>query len=181
MVPECVLRGIFNQVLWNSGHGRWYASSLSSQLSALFCMEGWRQSNYQRLGQHYTPYCCSGLLGALAGLTALPLVQVGLMTAAGLVLHRLSLRLLPAGLAAAVACSFYGAQAVIGTWCNFHDLCQLPLLVFLLLVGLLERRWWLLLLAALLIPLVREDTGVVLFGMALGWAYGAGLPGGWLR
>ncbi len=73
-----------------------------------------------------------------------------------------------------MACSFYGAQAVIGpTWCNFHDLCQLPLLVFLLLLGLLERRWWLLLLAALLIPLVREDTGVVLFGMALWMACGA--------
>ena len=104
------------------------------------------------------------------------------MTAAGLVLHRLALRLLPAQLAAAVACSFYGAQAVIGpTWCNFHDLCQLPLLVFLLLLGLLERRWWLLLLAALLIPLVREDTGVVLFGMALWMGLRRRALGGWLR
>ena len=28
-------QGIFNQVLWNSGHGRWFASSLSSQLSSI--------------------------------------------------------------------------------------------------------------------------------------------------
>ena len=163
-------QGIFNQVLWNSGHGRWFASSLSSQLSSAVLHGGLAPDpSYQRLGQHYTPLLLLWApLVRWLGLAALPLVQVGLMTAAGLVLHRLALRLLPAGLAAAVACSFYGAQAVIGpTWCNFHDLCQLPLLVFLLLLGLLERRWWLLLLAALLIPLVREDTGVVLFGMAL--------------
>ena len=163
-------QGIFNQVLWNSGHGRWFASSLSSQLSSAVLHGGMAPDpDYQRLGQHYTPLLLLWApLVRWLGLAALPLVQVGLMTAAGLVLHRLALRLLPAGLAAAVACSFYGAQAVIGpTWCNFHDLCQLPLLVFLLLLGLLERRWWLLLLAALLIPLVREDTGVVLFGMAL--------------
>ena len=163
-------QGIFNQVLWNSGHGRWFASSLSSQLSSAVLHGGLAPDpSYQRLGQHYTPLLLLWApLVRWLGLAALPLVQVGLMTAAGLVLHRLALRLLPAQLAAAVACSFYGAQAVIGpTWCNFHDLCQLPLLVFLLLLGLLERRWWLLLLAALLIPLVREDTGVVLFGMAL--------------
>ena len=163
-------QGIFNQVLWNSSHGRWFASSLSSQLSSAVLHGGFAPDpSYQRLGQHYTPLLLLWApLVRWLGLAALPLVQVSLMTAAGLVLHRLARGLLPAGLAAAVACSFYGAQAVIGpTWCNFHDLCQLPLLMFLLLLGLMERRWWLLLLAALLIPLVREDTGVVLFGMAL--------------
>ena len=163
-------QGIFNQVLWNSSHGRWFASSLSSQLSSAVLHGGLAPNpSYQRLGQHYTPLLLLWApLVRWLGMAALPLVQVGLMTAAGLVLHRLALRLLPAGLAAALACSFFAAQAVIGpTWCNFHDLCQLPLLVFLLLLGLLERRWWLLLLAALFIPLVREDTGVVLFGMAL--------------
>lgn len=163
-------QGIFTQVLWNSAHGRWFASSLSSQLSSAVLHGGAAPDPaYQRLGQHYTPLLLLWTpLVRLLGAAALPLVQVGLMTAAGLALHRLAKRLLPAGLAAAVACSFYGAQAVIGpTWCNFHDLCQLPLLVFLLLIGLVERRWWLLLLAALLIPLVREDTGVVLVGLAL--------------
>lgn len=163
-------QGIFTQVLWNSGHGRWFASSLSSQLSSAVLHGGAAPDPaYQRLGQHYTPLLLLWApLVRLLGAAALPLVQVGVITAAGLALHRLAKRLLPAGLAAAVACSFYGAQAVIGpTWCNFHDLCQLPLLVFLLLIGLLERRWWLLLIAALLIPLVREDTGVVLVGVAL--------------
>ena len=163
-------QGIFNQVLWNSGHGRWFASSLSSQLSSAVLHGGLAPDpDYQRLGQHYTPLLLLWApLVRWLGLAALPVVQVSLMTAAGLALHRFARGLLPAGLAAALACSFYGAQAVIGpTWCNFHDLCQLPLLVFLLLLGLLERRWWLLLLAAFLIPLVREDTGVVLFGMAV--------------
>ncbi len=163
-------QGIFNQVLWNSSQGRWFASSLSSQLSSAVLHGGLAPDpNYQRLGQHYTPLLLLWApLVRWLGLAALPVVQVSLMTAAGLALHRLAQALLPAGVAAALACSFFGAQAVIGpTWCNFHDLCQLPLLVFLLLLGLIERRWWLLLLAAFLIPLVREDTGVVLFGIAL--------------
>ncbi len=163
-------QGIFTQVLWNTAHGRWFASSLSSQLSSAVLHGGTAPDpTYQRLGQHFTPMLLLWTpLVRLVGAAALPLVQVALMTAAGLALHRLARHLLPAGLAAALACSFYGAQAVIGpTWCNFHDLCQLPLLVFLLLIGLLERRWWLLLLAAALMPLIREDTGVVLFGMAI--------------
>ena len=124
-------QGIFTQVLWNSGHGRWFASSLSSQLSSAVLHGGAAPDPaYQRLGQHYTPLLLLWApLVRLLGAAALPLVQVGVITAAGLALHRLAKRLLPAGLAAAVACSFYGAQAVIGpTWCNFHDLCQLPLL-----------------------------------------------------
>ena len=163
-------QGIFTQVLWNSAHGRLFASSLSSQLSSAVLHGGAAPDpTYQRLGQHYTPLLLLWTpLVRLLGAAALPVVQVGLMTAAGLALHRLARYRLPAALAAALACSFYGAQAVIGpTWCNFHDLCQLPLLVFLLLIGLVERRWWLLLLAAALMPLIREDTGVVLFGVAV--------------
>ena len=54
--------------------------------------------SYQRLGQHYTPLLLLWApLVRWLGLAALPLVQVGLMTAAGLVLHRLALRLLPLG------------------------------------------------------------------------------------
>ena len=39
--------------------------------------------------------------------------------------------------------------------------------MFLLLLAWREQRWWLLALAAFLLPLVREDTGVLLFGLAL--------------
>jgi len=163
-------QGIFNQLFWNSFQGHWFESSLSSQLSsAVIHGGGLPDPSYRRLGQHFTPALLLWLpLQPLLGSGTLPLVQVGLMTAAGLVLHRLARLLLPAGLAAALACSFFAAQAVIGpTWCNFHDLCQVPLLVFLLLLAWREQRWWLLALAAFLLPLVREDTGVLLFGLAL--------------
>ncbi|MEB3321199.1 MAG: DUF2079 domain-containing protein, partial [Synechococcaceae cyanobacterium] len=50
---------------------------------------------------------------------------------------------------------------------NFTDLCQLPLLVFLLLLGLERGAPLGILVPALLIPLVREDTGVVLAGVGL--------------
>ena len=172
-------QGIFLQVLWNSWHGHPFASSLSSQLSSSVLHQGaLPDPDYRRLGQHFTPALLLWVpLLPLLGAWALPVVQVGLMTTAGLVLHRLARGWLPAGLAAAVACSWYGAQAVIGpTWCNFHDLCQLPVLVFALLLGWQERRWWLLLTAALLLPLVREDTGVVLFGIALWLGLRGGAP-----
>ena len=44
-------QGIFTQVLWNSGHGRWFASSLSSQLSSAVLHGGAAPDPaYQRLG-----------------------------------------------------------------------------------------------------------------------------------
>ena len=109
----------------------------------------------------------SPLVGTL-GSGALGVIQVLLLTAAGVALHQLARRWLPAGPAALISISFFAANAVIGpAWGNFTDLCQLPLLVFLLLLGLQARRPALIAVAALLIPLVREDTGVVLMGVSL--------------
>ena len=47
------------------------------------------------------------------------------------------------------------------------DLCQLPPAVILLMLGLIERRRWLVIAAAAWIPLIREDTGVVLAAIGL--------------
>jgi uncharacterized membrane protein len=163
-------QGIFLQVLWNGLHGHPFESTLSSQLSTNVIHGGEPPAlGYHRLGQHFTPILLLWLpLVGLLGLWALPLVQVGVVTAAGLVLHRLAAGRLEPPLAALLALSFYGANAVLGpTWGNFTDLCQLPLLVFLLLLAL-ERRWWPgIVVSALLIPMVREDTGVVLAGVGL--------------
>ncbi len=163
-------QGIFLQVLWNALHGHPFESTLSSQLSTNVIHGGELPAlGYHRLGQHFTPILLVWLpLVALLGIWALPLVQVGVVTAAGLVLHRLAAGRLAPRLAGLLAVSFYGANAVLGpTWGNFTDLCQLPLLVFLLLVGLERRSWPWILLPALLIPMVREDTGVVLAGVGL--------------
>ena len=158
-------QGIFQQVLWNSLHGHWFESTLSSQLSTNVEHAGELPSvDYERLGQHFTPTLLlfAPLLGLLGG-AALPLAQVGLITAAGLVLHRLASGCLPERTANWIAYGYFGGNALIGpTLGNFTDLCQLPLAVFVLVLALVERRTGLILMAAGLMPLIREDTGVLL-------------------
>ena len=79
---------------------------------------------------------------------------MGLVTAAGLVLHRLAIRQIPERTANWIAYGYFCGNALIGpTLGNFSDLCQLPLMVFALMLGLLERRMWLVVVSTLLIPL----------------------------
>lgn len=163
-------QGIFTQVLWNGLHGHPFESTLSSQLSTNVIHGGEPPAlGYRRLGQHFTPLLALWIpLVGLAGSGALGVIQVLLITAAGLVLHQLARHWLAEDLAAMVSLSFFGANAVLGpTWGNFTDLSQLPLLVFVLLLALEKGSWGLGSMAALAIPLVREDTGVVLVGIGL--------------
>jgi uncharacterized membrane protein len=163
-------QGIFQQVLWNSLRGHPFESTLSSQLSTNVIHSGEPAGvGYARLGQHFTPTLLiwAPLLGLIGG-AALPLVQVGLIVFAGLVLHRLALQLVPAKTANWIAYGFFGGNALIGpTLGNFTDLCQLPLAVFALMLGLQKRMGWLILSAAVLIPLIREDTGIMLIAIGL--------------
>lgn len=163
-------QGIFLQVLSNGLRGHPFESTLSSQLSTNVIHAGQLPAlGYHRLGQHFTPILVLWMpLVGLLGPWALPLVQVGLMTAAGLVLYLLALQRLEPGPASGIALSFFGANAVLGpTWGNFTDLCQLPLAIMVLLLGLERRQRWLILVAALAVPLIREDTGVLLVGVGL--------------
>jgi uncharacterized membrane protein len=164
-------QGIFLQVFWNGLRGHFFESTLSSQLSTNVIHAGQLPAvGYHRLGQHFTPALLVWLpVVAIFGPWGLPLVQVGLMTLAGLVLHRLArTSLSDPRLAAFLACSFFAANAVLGpTWGNFTDLCQLPVVFFLLMLGLQQRRHWLVVTMALVMPLIREDTGVLLVGIAL--------------
>ena len=163
-------QGIFQQVLWNSLHGHWFESTLSSQLSTDVIHAGELPSvGYERLGQHFTPTLLLWvpLLGLIGG-PALPLVQMGLVTAAGLVLHQLAWKLVPQRTANWIGYGYFAGTALIGpTLGNYTDLCQLPLAVFSLVLGLIERRRWLVVAAGLWIPLIREDTGVVLAAVGL--------------
>ncbi len=162
-------QGIFNQVFWNSVHGRFFQSSLSSSLSTNVVHDHQvPQVFYHRLGQHFTPALLLWLpLYALFPSPAtLTVLQVTLITAAGLVLYALARIYLPAALAVLITLSYYGANAVIGpTLCNFHDICQMPLFVFGLLWAMEKRHWWLYALLAVLTLAIREDAGVVLFGV----------------
>lgn len=163
-------QGIFLQVMTNGLRGHPFESTLSSQLSTNVIHTGQLPAlGYHRLGQHFTPILVLWMpLVGLLGPWALPLIQVGLMSAAGLVLFQLARERLAAGPASWIALSYFGANAVLGpTWGNFTDLCQLPLAIFTLLLGLERRSSRLILPAALAVPLIREDCGVLLVAVGL--------------
>jgi uncharacterized membrane protein len=162
-------QGIFNQVFWNNLHGRLFESSLSSNLSSNVVHDGnVPEVFYHRLGQHFTPALLLWLpvYALFPGAATLAVLQVTLVTAAGLVLYALARQHLAPPLAALITISFYGANTVLGpTLNNFHDICQIPLFVFGLLLALQKRWWWLFGILTVLILLVREDAGVVLFSI----------------
>ncbi|MCL6433202.1 MAG: DUF2079 domain-containing protein [Leptolyngbyaceae cyanobacterium HOT.MB2.61] len=164
-------QGIFNQVFWNNLHGRFFQSSLSSVLSTNVVHDGQVPDvTYRRLGQHFTPALLLWLpIYALAPNAAtLVVIQVSLITAGGVVLYALARHYLPPKLSLMLMAGYYGANAVIGpVFSNFHDLCQIPLFIFTLLLALEKRIWWLVWLMAGLTLLVRQDAGVGLFGIGV--------------
>ncbi|MBD1920411.1 DUF2079 domain-containing protein [Microcoleus sp. FACHB-831] len=164
-------QGIFNQVFWNNLHGRFFQSSLSSAVSSAVQQDSQVPSVfYHRLGQHFTPALLVWLpfYALFPSPVTLIFLQVTLVAAGGLVLYALARHYLDTPLAIAIAASFYGANAVIGpTLSNFHDLCQVPLFIFSLLLALEKRRWWLFWLMAALTLAIREDAGVMLFGIGV--------------
>ena len=133
-------QGIFNQVFWNGIHGRFFESSLSSQLSTnVVHSDQVPAVNYHRLGQHFTPALLLWLpIYALFPYPAtLTVLQVTLVTAAGLVLYALARHYLEPPIAGMITVSFYCAIAVVGpTLTNFHDICQTPLFVFGILLAM---------------------------------------------
>lgn len=164
-------QGIFNQVFWNGTRGHFFESSLSSALSTNVVHQNQIPDvSYHRLGQHFTPSLMLWLpiYSLFPSPVTLTVLQVTLITAAGLVLYALARHYLEPRLSATIVVSYYCANAVIGpTLGNFHDSCQTPLYVFSLLLAM-EKRWWPLfgILATLMLA-VREDGGVVLFGVGV--------------
>ncbi|MBW4606655.1 MAG: DUF2079 domain-containing protein [Hassallia sp. WJT32-NPBG1] len=164
-------QGIFNQVFWNNLHGRFFQSSLSSSLSTNVVHAGEVPTvYYHRLGQHFTPALLLWLpiYALFPSPATLTVIQVTLITAAGLVLYVLARQYLEPPLAVMISASYYAANAVIGpTLCNFHDSCQTPLFIFGLLLAM-EKRWWRLFwVLAVFILAVREDSGIELFGVGI--------------
>lgn len=162
-------QGIFNQVFWNGSHGRFFQSSLSSQLSTNVVHQGEvPEVYYHRLGQHFTPALLLWLpLYALfPSPVTLTVLQVVLVTAGGLVLYVLARQYLEPPLAVMITVSYYCANAVLGpTLSNFHDICQIPLFMFGMLLAMEKRWWWLFWVLAVLILTVREDGGISLFSV----------------
>ncbi|MGD1850087.1 MAG: DUF2079 domain-containing protein, partial [Cyanophyceae cyanobacterium] len=164
-------QGIFNQVFWNNAHGRWFESSLSSSLSSAVKQDGQApEVFYRRLGQHFTPALLLWLpLYALhSQAITLVIIQVSLIAIAGLILYTLARQHLTPNASAWITTAYYCANAVIGpTFSNFHDLCQVPLYAFTLLLAMEKRCWWLFWLMAGFWLLVREDQGFGLFSIGV--------------
>ena len=164
-------QGIFNQVFWNNLHGRFFQSSLSSSLSTNVVHAGELPTvYYHRLGQHFTPALLLWLpiYALFPNAATLAVLLVTLITAGGLMLYVLARQYLEPRLAVMITGSYYAANAVIGpTLCNFHDISQIPLFIFTLLLAMEKRWWWLFWLMAGLIILVREDAGIGLFGVGV--------------
>ena len=165
-------QALFLQELWSTSQGRPFESSLSSVLSGAVALgDGLPSVSYLHLGQHTNALTLLGApLVALIGPWALPLIQVSLLTAAGLVLWRLAAQRLPRPLAERITIAYFLSGAVIGPALeNFHDLIWLPLLGFLVVAALFDRCLWRVLLFSGLLLLVREDSGLLLFSLGL-WA-----------
>lgn len=161
-------QGIFNQVFWNSLQGNWFQGSLSSTESVAVMQGELPTVAYQRLGQHFTPALLLWLpwYALFPSPVGLSVLQVTLVTLAGLVLYALARHYHPPRLSAWITVSYFAAIAVISpTVANFHDISQIPLYIFGLLWAIEKRRWWLVGVLALLTLVVREDSGVVLFGI----------------
>lgn len=166
-------QGIFDQLFWNSLQGNFFESSLSSALSSAVVNDGQLPDvAYHRLGQHFTPSLLLwlpvyALYSSPAGLSIL---QTTLIAAAGLVLYGLARHYHPPHLAALLSASYYTAAAVISpTLADFRDFSQLPLFVFGALWAIEKRRWILFWSLILLTLLIREDAGVVVFGIGFYW------------
>lgn len=164
-------QGIFNQVMWNSAHGRFFQSTLSSQLSTnVVHAQEIPDVFYRRLGQHFTPALLLWLpiYYVFPHATTLAVLLVTFLSAAGFVLYVLARQHLEATPARWIMYGYYGANAVIGpTLGNFHDNSQLPLFIFTLLLAMEKRWWWLFAAMCLLVVMIREDSGLVLFGVGV--------------
>lgn len=162
-------QGIFNQVFWNNVHGRLFQSTLSSQLSTNVIHAGELPSvAYRRLGQHFTPALLFWwpIYRLFPSPVTLSVLQAGFAAIAGVLLYFLARKHLEHRLSLAIMVSFYGAIAVLNPYlANFHDLGQIPLMVFGLLLAMEHRRWGLFAGLCLATLAVREDSAIALFGV----------------
>ena len=162
-------QGLFNQVFWNSIHGRFFQSSISSVTSSASSIDG--QLSYPfyiHLGQHFVIdfVLWMPLYALFQSPVTLIVLQVFLIAAAGIVLYFLARHYLSVPLSIMIVASYYGANGIIGpTLGNFYEHCQFPLFVFSLLLALEKQRWlWFWIFAALTLG-IREEAGISLFGI----------------
>jgi uncharacterized membrane protein len=162
-------QGLFNQVFWNSIHGRFFQSSISSVASSASSIDGQLSSPfYIHLGQHFVIdfVLWMPFYALFQSPVTLIFLQVFLIAAAGIVLYFLARHYLSVPLSIMIVASYYGANGIIGpTLGNFYEHCQFPLFLFGFLLALEKKRWlWFWIFAALTLG-IREEAGISLFGI----------------
>ncbi len=162
-------QGLFNQLFWNNLHGRWFQSSLTSANSAATLVDGATPTvSFIHLGQHFVLDFVLWLpiYAIFPHPATLAVLQVGLIAAGGLVLYALARQRLSPQLSVWITGSYYSAIAVVGsTVANFYEHCQIPLFAFGTLLALEKKNWVWFWICALLVLGVREEIGIVLFGI----------------
>jgi len=162
-------QGIFNQIFWNNLHGNFFNTSLGSAISTTVTHFQEAPRVYDsHLGQHFTATMLLWLpiYYLFPSPATLIFLQVTLVTIGGLVLYALARHHLQPNLAIIITVSFYSANAVIGpTVSNFHNISELPVLIFGLLLAMEKRWWWLFILLGCWVLGVREDAGLTLFSI----------------
>lgn len=163
--------GLFNQLYWNSLHGHFFQSSLTSSNSIGVLEDGKIPTvNFSHLAHHFVPnfMLWLPLYALFPSPVTLVVLQIVLMAAGGIMLYALARIYLNPLLALLITAGYFSAIAVISpTFANFYEHCQIPLFVFALLWAMEKQRWALFWIFALLVLGIREDTGLILFGVGL--------------
>lgn len=164
-------QGLFNQLFWNNLHGNFFQGSLSSGQSNAVINHGQvTKTSYSHLGQHFVLDFLLWLpiYALFPHAVTLVILQTALITLAGIVLFALARHYLSLSISILITASFYGSMAVMGpTFGNFYEHCQIPLFIFSLLLALEKRRWQLFWLFVALTLGIREDTGLITFGIGI--------------
>lgn len=163
--------GLFNQMYWNSLHGHFFQSSLTSGNSVGVLEDGKIPVvNFLHLAHHFVPafMLWLPLYALFPSPVTLVVLQIVLMAAGGVMLYALARHYLNPQLSLLITAGYFSGSAVISpTFANFYEHCQIPLFVFGLLWAMEKQRWVLFWILALLVLGIREDTGLILFGIGL--------------
>ncbi len=165
-------QALFHQLLWSSSKGHLFQSSLSSSLSSGVAIDGEIPSvTYLHLGQHLNFLTLLGVpFVSIFDRWGGPILQIGLLSIAGIVLWNMASARLEKSLALRLTLAYYLSGTVIGPAVeNFHDFCWYPLIGFLLINSLLKEDRKGASIYSILFLLIREDSGITLFSIGL-WA-----------
>jgi len=155
--------GNMDQVLWQSLHGNWF--QMMDAGSATLVNRAMFHSDYLLLA--YLPF-----YALVPHPTTLALMQLLATVSAAFPLFWLGKKVLPARVAAGIACSFLAYPPMI--WALLFDVhavvLVIPLMIWMIWAAV-ERRWWIYALTALGLVLAKEEVGVTvaLIGIIVAW------------